>query len=32
VGERLAADTLETTVLGNPFVAPKDWSIRNSRR
>ena len=28
VGERLAADTLETTVLGNPFVAPKDWSIR----
>jgi len=28
VGERLAADTLEATVLGNPFVAPKDWSIR----
>jgi CubicO group peptidase (beta-lactamase class C family) len=28
VGERLTADTLETTVLGNPFVAPKDWSIR----
>ncbi|MBZ5617063.1 MAG: beta-lactamase family protein [Acidobacteriia bacterium] len=27
-GERLAADTLKTTVLGNPFVAPKDWSIR----
>ncbi len=27
VGERLAADTLETTVLGNPFVAPKDWSV-----
>jgi CubicO group peptidase (beta-lactamase class C family) len=27
-GERLAADTLEATVLGNPFVAPKDWSIR----
>jgi CubicO group peptidase (beta-lactamase class C family) len=28
VGERLVADTLEATVLGNPFVAPKDWSIR----
>ncbi|HYL12849.1 MAG TPA: serine hydrolase domain-containing protein, partial [Terriglobales bacterium] len=27
-GERLAADTPKTTVLGNPFVAPKDWSIR----
>ena len=27
-GERLAADTLKTTVIGNPFVAPKDWSIR----
>jgi len=26
--ERLAADTPETTVLGNAFVAPKDWSIR----
>ncbi len=25
--ERLAADTPKTTVLGNPFVAPKDWSI-----
>jgi len=27
-GERLAADTPKTTVLGNPFVAPKDWSVR----
>jgi CubicO group peptidase (beta-lactamase class C family) len=26
--ERLAADTNKTTVLGNAFVAPKDWSIR----
>ncbi len=26
--EKLAADTPETTVLGNPFVAPKDWSVR----
>jgi CubicO group peptidase (beta-lactamase class C family) len=26
--ERLAADTPKTTVLGNAFVAPKDWSIR----
>ncbi|MBP1688843.1 MAG: beta-lactamase [Deltaproteobacteria bacterium] len=26
--EQLAADTLKTTVLGNTFVAPKDWSIR----
>ena len=26
--ERLAADTPKTTVLGNVFVAPKDWSIR----
>ena len=26
--ERLSADTPETTVLGNNFVAPKDWSIR----
>jgi len=25
---RLAADTPKTTVLGNAFVAPKDWSIR----
>ena len=25
---RLSADTPQTTVLGNPFVAPKDWSIR----
>jgi CubicO group peptidase (beta-lactamase class C family) len=27
-GERLAADTLKTTVLGNAFIAPKDWSIQ----
>jgi CubicO group peptidase (beta-lactamase class C family) len=26
--ERLSADTPQTTVLGNSFVAPKDWSIR----
>jgi CubicO group peptidase (beta-lactamase class C family) len=26
--ERLAADTPKTTALGNPFIAPKDWSIR----
>ena len=26
--ERLIADTPRTTVLGNAFVAPKDWSIR----
>jgi len=26
--ERLSADTPKTTVLGNSFVAPKDWSIR----
>jgi CubicO group peptidase (beta-lactamase class C family) len=26
--EKLTADTPKTTVLGNPFVAPKDWSIR----
>src|SRR5271165_3314862 len=26
--EKLSADTPETTVLGNAFVAPKDWSIR----
>ena len=25
--ERLVADTPKTTVLGNAFVAPKDWSI-----
>ena len=25
---RLSADTPETTVLGNAFVAPKDWSIQ----
>jgi CubicO group peptidase (beta-lactamase class C family) len=24
----LTADSPETTVLGNPFIAPKDWSIR----
>ncbi len=27
VPERLAADTPKTTVLGNAFVAPKDWSV-----
>jgi len=26
--ERLSADSPKTTVLGNSFVAPKDWSIR----
>lgn len=26
--EKLAADTPKTTVLGNAFIAPKDWSIR----
>jgi CubicO group peptidase (beta-lactamase class C family) len=26
--ERLSGDTPKTTVLGNAFVAPKDWSIR----
>jgi CubicO group peptidase (beta-lactamase class C family) len=26
--ERLSADTPKATVLGNAFVAPKDWSIR----
>ncbi|ABF41980.1 beta-lactamase [Candidatus Koribacter versatilis Ellin345] len=26
--EKLAADTPKTTVLGNPFIAPKDWSVR----
>jgi CubicO group peptidase (beta-lactamase class C family) len=26
--ERLSADTPETTVLGNAFIAPKDWSVR----
>jgi len=26
--QRLSADTPETTVLGNAFVAPKDWSVR----
>jgi len=29
--ERLAADTPKTSVLGNAFVAPKDWSIRVKR-
>ncbi len=28
VSQHLTADTPETTVLGNAFVAPKDWSIR----
>jgi len=28
VSERLSVDTPKTTVLGNAFVAPKDWSIR----
>ena len=28
--ERLSADTPKTTVLGNAFLAPKDWSIRVS--
>src|SRR5512146_2794092 len=26
--ERLSADTPKTTVLGNAFVAPKEWSVR----
>jgi CubicO group peptidase (beta-lactamase class C family) len=26
--EKLSADTPQTTVLGNAFIAPKDWSIR----
>jgi CubicO group peptidase (beta-lactamase class C family) len=26
--EKLSADTSKTTVLGNTFVAPKDWTIR----
>ena len=26
--ERIAADTPKTTVLGNTFIAPKDWSVR----
>jgi CubicO group peptidase (beta-lactamase class C family) len=25
--ERLAADTPKTTVTGNPFIAPKDWTL-----
>lgn len=28
VSERLSSDTPETTVLGNAFIAPKDWSVR----
>lgn len=28
VSEHLSADTPKTTVLGNAFVAPRDWSIR----
>ncbi len=27
VTEKLTADTPKTTVAGNPFIAPKDWSI-----
>ena len=27
---RLSADTPESTVLGNPFIAPKEWSLRVS--
>jgi hypothetical protein len=27
--ERLSADTPRTTVLGNAFLAPRNWSIRN---
>ena len=26
--EKLSADAPKTTVLGNAFIAPKDWSIR----
>src|SRR5208282_6068780 len=26
--EKLSSDTPKTTVLGNAFIAPKDWSIR----
>src|SRR5215470_13788982 len=26
--EHLSADMAKTTVLGNPFVAPREWSIR----
>src|SRR3984957_17644447 len=26
--EKLSTDTPKTTVLGNAFIAPKDWSIR----
>ena len=26
--EKLTADTPKTTVLGNTFIAPKDWTIR----
>jgi len=28
VPEKLSADTPKTTVLGNAFIAPKDWAIR----
>ncbi len=28
VPEKLSADTATTTVVGNAFIAPKDWSIR----
>src|SRR5580698_9300999 len=28
VPEKLSADTPKTTVLGNAFIAPKDWSVR----
>jgi CubicO group peptidase (beta-lactamase class C family) len=28
VPEKVSADTPKTTVLGNAFIAPKDWSIR----
>jgi len=28
VSERLSSDSPKTTVLGNAFIAPKDWSIR----
>ncbi len=26
--EKLSADTPKTTVLGNPFIAPREWSVR----
>jgi hypothetical protein len=28
VSERLSSDTPETTVLGNAFIAPRNWSVR----